>query len=106
MSEDVRRPRTERIVMSLAGAKSLLTSAPTRVRGASELGRRLGEQFDVVAASWLILLAIAWAIYFASMSASRPSDWSGPLIGGPDWNAASILASPGATPAEGGAVRP
>ncbi len=45
----------------------------------------LGQHFDVVAATWLIVLVFAWSIFLAYMSASRPSDWSGPLIGGSDW---------------------
>lgn len=41
--------------------------------------------FDVVAATWLIILVFAWSIAMAAAAGSRPADWSGPLIGGVDW---------------------
>ena len=58
----------------------------------------LVEHFDVVAASWLIVLVFAWSIFLAYMSASRPSSWTGPLIGGVDWNA-YVVAAPASSSA-------
>ncbi len=54
----------------------------------------IGAHFDVIAASWLIVLVFAWSIFMAAVAGSKPADWSGPLIGGVDWYSAVTQQAP------------